>query len=135
MPELACFHHYEHERAAKKTIKNKSLYDKFFWGQAVELALVLVTITLKVLVTSPTLEASPIPKLNFSVAKEFFCSLGLGYPTTLNFKPLLRNDEGKSSVLNMGTSEASRCHTRQPQNKLFRGDFFFLSLGLGPTTT
>ena len=36
-----------------KLLKNKSLYEKFFWGQAVELALVLVTMTLKVLVTSP----------------------------------------------------------------------------------
>ena len=103
------------------------MYENIFWGQTVELALVLVTMTLKVLVTSPTLEANPIPKLNFSVAKEFFCSLGLGYPTTLNFKPLLRNDEGKSSVLNMGTSEASRCHTRYPQNKLLRGGKVFLT--------
>ena len=96
----------------QRKLLKQSLYEKFFWGQAVELALVLVTMTLKVLVTSPTIEASSIPKLKFSVAKEFFCSLGLGHPTTLNFKPLLRNDEGKFSVLNMGTSEASRCHMR-----------------------
>ena len=77
-PSLLCFHHYEHERAAKKTIKKK--YENFLGGQAVELALVLVTMTLKVLVTSPTLEASPMPKLNFSVAKEFFVRLAWATP-------------------------------------------------------
>ena len=64
----------------RKLLRKKSLYDKFFWGQAVELALVLVTMTLKVLVTSPTLEASPMPKLNFSVAKEFFVRLAWATP-------------------------------------------------------
>lgn len=39
----------------RKLLKKKTLYEKFFWGHAVELALVLVTMTLKVLVTSPTL--------------------------------------------------------------------------------
>ena len=54
----------------------------------------------------------PDPQTKLFSGERVFRSLGLGYPTTLNFKPLLRNDEGKSSVLNLGTSEASRCHTR-----------------------
>ena len=64
----------------QRKLLKQSLYEKFFWGQAVELALVLVTMTLKVLVTSPTLEASPMPKLNFSVAKEFFVRLAWATP-------------------------------------------------------
>ena len=64
----------------QRKLLKKSLYEKFFWGQTVELPLVLVTMTLKVLVTSPTLEASPMPKLNFSVAKEFFVRLAWATP-------------------------------------------------------
>ena len=93
----------------RKLFLEKSLYDDFLGGQAKRKSLYEAQAAGR---GGKGTQASPIPKLNFSVAKEFFCSLGLGYPTTLNFKPLLRNDEGKSSVLNMGTSEASRCHMR-----------------------
>ena len=104
----------------QRKLLKQSLYEKFFWGQAVELALVLVTMTLKVLVTSPTLrpwtaEADMADKWG-SVMSAFTTKNHLSLETT-EFWVGDRQVFGSRFVLALMGSAGSFLSTRRPMSQ------------------